>query len=413
MNKNLLFILILSIISSVSLIADTDTELDKYAKTYRAKPTDNLTGVYVELLPESGFNSIHQRENNKYVINFMWINKNYSEEQKYILPNTHNGFEAVQYLNNIIHWASAANGDTLIQIWYDSETTSEKTITQTKEYLFSKIEEYLLLIGASDNAIAPIIFRDLRSLPIVKENPGILNPKFAIFLRADLMKTILIYNDIVLEGASYSVFADMDVKPMCNEDLYDTKTMENLQEYGFVMGDDGQRKNGGMENQFQILSYHNKDLLEAWAYAMITLNIARMLNGLGIYQYYHDHNNFPEDYIIKNMFTSMYAANRVFDSYERMFHYFQHLSGKDTLMVWQEDSKLPYNREKYGLEIFDLKLNGILYAPLILDSWSNPQTELGKKIQEQRKKGEYKRIDIPVKDIDTIVGQSHGWKSEL
>ncbi len=413
MKRYLLYTLILSIILSILLMANTDTELiNKYSKKYQDKPTCSLTGIYLSLYPNNeciDMSSIQQREKDKYVINFMWINKNYSEEQKYILPNIHNEFEAEQYLGNIILWAAAANSDTLIQIWYDSATTSEKAITRTKEYLFAKIEEYLLLIGASDNAIAPIEFRDLRSLPIVEENPRILDPKLPIMLKADLMKTIIVYNDIVLEGASYSIFADMDVKPKDNKDLYDPETMKNLQEYGLVMGNDGTTKDGGMENQFQILSYHNKELLEAWGYAMITLNVARILTTLDIYEYYHD--NFPGD-DIRYLIMGGYVAQRVYDSYNLMFKYFLHLSGRDPLMMWNKRSKsaIPYNREKDGLKMLNLALNSTIeqdVVPVSDSALPKPQTEQGKKIKEQYEKDQSEKY-IPIKDIDTMVGQGYG-----
>ena len=132
------------------------------------------------------------------------------------------------------------------------------------------------------------------------------------------------------------VYADLDIKPISKEELFDLKTLEYLKKFGIVMAS----YHGGFENGFQITNKHNKDGIAAIQRALIDINIQRTHEAL--------------------QYKRHISPKLIYDSYEKMFHYLYHLQGLGTLTLsdkcilddGKEYGRAIYDHEKHGLEPF-------------------------------------------------------------
>lgn len=313
----------------------------------------------------------------QHTINLFWINKELDLNQNYIFPCKNEVELTNTYLKNIIAWANKNPHNTVIQIWYDGSLIPQFAVDNTQSLINQTISDSPLT--------APIILRNLRSLPLVQNNPHILDTNLDVFFRADLLRLIVSLHDISVEGVSYSMYADLDMPPITYEEIYDQQTLKNLEYFGIVLTEDLSVSNFGFENNFHIISYHNPNILEAIQFVLIDLHVERARNLL------HHHSYFLQDiYRMRQL---------IFRHYRHMFSYFYYLEGYyERLEIadkYWDGTGVPYNREEHGLRVFHLfgenELNNRdIDKPLLKFHW---------------KKGKY-LPDYPVKTINIPKARS-------
>lgn len=268
-------------------------------------------------------------EKRDYSINVMWINKILDERRLYICPAENKDEAYKNLLNTVLGWASL-NPESIVNIWFDSQMTTEEAVRKTSQL----IEE----MKVKNPNIAPVVLRDIRELPDVYNNADIFShPEIPVYFRADLVRVIAalaLLSEKVTN--SYFVYADLDVKPLSQGDLFDDITQENLGKVGFVMAHDVSL---GFENLFQIISNHKENLLHAMKQLIIELNIERAKYAVS-----------------KNTERAFNKLQQiVYDSYKHMFKYFLHLDGYGELsFIELDDTKIPYDINIHGLTPFGL-----------------------------------------------------------
>lgn len=198
----------------------------------------------------------------QYSINLMWINRGLKADQKYIYPSGED--DGKKFLNTIVAWAGK-NPESIICLWFDSNTTTQEAVKNTQEAFNQEVAKF-------GKDIAKLELRDIRDLTIVKNNYDVFSSDIPVYLRADLLRAVLAEEILQQNKHSYFVYADFDVKPLSKTELFDTKTLENLKKYHFVMAHENNTL--GFENSFQIFTY-DENLLKAANVMLIEANLMR------------------------------------------------------------------------------------------------------------------------------------------
>ncbi|MCF7899118.1 hypothetical protein K9L05_00525 [Candidatus Babeliales bacterium] len=273
----------------------------------------------------------------QYSINLMWVNSRLNPEQKYIFPNTE------FYLNCIFKWAQANSGS-IVNLWFDSAMTPIHAIENTA----MAIEDY----KSFHPEVAIIRLRDVRTLPKVQEFSEVFSNQIPVYFRVDLLRLIIALHMLQTNEIDYFVYADLDMRPINKEQIFDQVTIQNLLQYGIVMAQF--KAFHGFENGFQIIS-KNQNLLQAIDFAMIKLNIMRARKALKD-GYFPNINNRRDP-------KPMHPIEQIiYDSYPNMFKYFYFLEGYGQLKksaLSLEDGKLRTNFISYDKNIHRLKPFGI------------------------------------------------------
>ena len=342
----------------------------------------------------------------KYSINLMWINKSLNKDQLYIHPSKDEKELEKNFLSHIFKWAEA-NQDGVVNVWFDSAAIPAKAVDNT----------LILIKNYADKhpKMAPIGLRDVRKLSKVIENPKVFSgdevsiercfgegennycrkfkDRMPVYFRVDLLRPIIALHILsTTKEADYFVYADLDMEPLSQEQLFDDETMVNLGKYGIVMARGGWL---GFENGFQIISNDNKHLFEAIEWALIQLNIERAYNALKGTFYNVSHTQ-PRG--------SMEPLQQVvYDSYLSMFKYFYYLEGYGKLTVPKHipvEVKLPdgstrseikttyrdYDKDKDGLKPF-----GLEYLLSVMQFTSD---------NKQFEEGSFGKLWIPTKKVN-------------
>jgi hypothetical protein len=189
-----------------------------------------------------------------YSINFMWLRvDSYTEKCLSILGNEDDFFEINTldkvlkfkenpFFNKLISW-SKLNQNAIINFWIDSTQLRISTIINLRLVfdLINRAEKICLCV------------RDIWSLKIVedlnKRYPNIL-PKctgYSLIMRVDLYKCIINVED--LEKYTYSVFADIDMLPIDENEIFSQNNISILNEIGLILS----KISYEFENGFQIL----------------------------------------------------------------------------------------------------------------------------------------------------------------
>lgn len=268
-----------------------------------------------------------------YSVNLLWINEYENFDQQYIFPENDSKGLMENFLFNVMSWAEMNPKKTLVNIWYDGGLISEEAVENTRK----AIELYTQLLRIE----APILLKDIRSIAYIQSNPHIINPKLSVYFRADLIRMVVLLDEVVSSGVSYALYSDIDNKAISHDLIYDDETLENLEDYGIVLA---YAKFYQYENSFQIISHHNKNLLEAIRHAIIEVNTERASWALSLVE----ENEYGDTYDIKYL-NRRYLDQIVHDCYRDMFKYFYYLEGKAELWTW-EGSK--YDPLKHGIGYF-------------------------------------------------------------
>ncbi|MGK5593750.1 MAG: hypothetical protein ACSNEK_00130 [Parachlamydiaceae bacterium] len=192
----------------------------------------------------------------EYSLNFLWINKTPLSKEKTIFFGKGATEEDAQldfykkFILPIAKWIRK-NPETPANIWIDSEMTPLEVVDRVNSFLQEELN------GASHSGIC---FKDIRSLEVVQQNPDAFHAKIPVYLRVDLGKAIVADHAMRNRHHQYFVLADLDVTPISRKNLFDKRTLEFLDDYGFVMA-----KRGGFfyENSFQIFNSSNEQLIQS------------------------------------------------------------------------------------------------------------------------------------------------------
>jgi hypothetical protein len=282
--------------------------------------------------------NVNLRPELQHAINLFWINKELDLNQNYIFPSQDETELTNTHLKTILDWATKNPYNTIIQVWYDGSLITQDAVDNTQKLINKSISDSSL--------VAPIIFRDVRSLPFVEQNPHIFESKLDVYFRADLLRLIVSLHDILVEDISYSMYADLDMPPITYEEIYDEETLETLENFGIILTKDLSAGIHGFENNFHIISHHNNNILEAIQFVVIDVNVERAKNLL------RKSVSLDQNPLFRQM---------VFTSYRDMFQYFYYLEGYyEKIEVTEEDEdeggQKPtgelYSKEIHGLAPF-------------------------------------------------------------
>ncbi|MBS4168143.1 DUF648 domain-containing protein [Parachlamydia sp. AcF125] len=201
----------------------------------------------------------------QFSVNLMWINKSkMSDEQEFLLGKGSSPEERLldfqnSFVKPIAKWATK-NPNSTIHIWIDSEMATPKAIENSRQMLLNKLK---------DVAHGQICFRDVRSLELVQTYPEVFSEKFPVYFRVDLLRAIAADHVLRAKETKFFVYGDLDMKALSSQELFDKKTVEFLNDYGFVMS----KNSRGYENGFQILNGENKQFMASHRHVIIDLTI--------------------------------------------------------------------------------------------------------------------------------------------
>ena len=232
----------------------------------------------------------------QYSVNLIWINKELNNDERCIFPDN----KSNNFLNNIKSWALEND---FVNIWYDSATTTDTQVKNTKNFL---------------KTIKNVEIKDISDLA-PNYGSNIFSNKLPLYFRVDLIRAILAFE--AASGGETFVYADMDMPPVSKKDLFDPRTVYILKTFGTVMAHGGPL---GFENGFQIVSPHNENLLLNMNRYLIDLNLKRadfaIKNGCFRADGYTYQHNQPMNSLAQivygsypDMFKCFYSAERWID----------------------------------------------------------------------------------------------------
>ena len=224
-----------------------------------------------------------------------------------------------QFLVHVFNWAEKNHGG-IVNIWFDGamlpKDAPQNTLAIIKKHANKNPE------------MASIELRDVRTIPMVTENSDAFSSDLPVFFRVDLLRPIIAMYMLENNETDRFVYADLDVEPMTQEQLFDDETMRYLKKFGIVMARGGYQ---GFENSFQIISNYNKNLLEAINFALIGLNLER---GKIIYKKFKETPNAIFSTTNDRAGSEFRDISEdVYDDYRMMFAYFYSLQGYGSFKV--------------------------------------------------------------------------------
>ena len=262
---------------------------------------------FIFVLPVSGMDWLQGlrtrlfKKQPEYTIMLMWLNRKLNPEQRYIHPSdTPEEFEK-NLGNHLIVWARG-NPRSTVQLWYDSALTPAQAITNTQAYIDAHHKK---------SNPAPITLQDIRSLQTVQKNDAIFSDKVPVYFRADLSRVIASI-EVLKKTKKTCIYADIDIKPMAEKELFDQKTKENLKDFGICIG---RPPDDRWENNFHIMEYR-PNLIKATQKILINRNIR------------HAHGRLQPNSSYKYI-----EVERVYRSYKFMLNYFYSLEKLGTLQM--------------------------------------------------------------------------------
>lgn len=262
-------------ISSFFLLWIELAKTKKIDKEFEDKFND-LTDEQKNRLYEVGYQYSHpyffqpaQREipGDAYTLNAMWINKSkVPDEQLYLTNEGRNEQEQRKHFYHDIvkpvsEWA-IEHFETTLDFWYDSEMVGPSTLERSQQMFAEALE---------GKVHAQLRFRDVRQIDLVAKNPLLFDKYRAVLFRADLIRALAAHKKLTEKETEYFVYFDLDVKPRIKKALFDQRTLNDLDDYGFVMADAEKR----YENSFFILKGSHKLMIESHADILVRRNIKR------------------------------------------------------------------------------------------------------------------------------------------
>ncbi|MBF0208713.1 MAG: hypothetical protein HQK53_17740 [Oligoflexia bacterium] len=203
------------------------------------------------------------RSTRYYSINLLWVNNKFEVGHRFLSRKAKDEASFVnEYLLPVCNWAKL-NPSAKVNLWFDRVMTSPEAIKNTTD-LFNQI--------CSQEFHRNIELMDVRNLPLVRDNPEVFVDKFPVYFRADLLRLVATIDKTVTPDR-YFVYADFDITPMNEQDLFDTDTVENLSDYGFVFAYAGR----SYENSFHMVDRESSNIMVAIEKILVSGPIEYML----------------------------------------------------------------------------------------------------------------------------------------
>jgi hypothetical protein len=291
----------------------------------------------------SGLRDRFYRKKPEYTVELMWINQALDPDQQYIHPfEDHKKFK-----EHIIGWA-VNHPKAEVQYLYSSVTTSPDAVKRTQDAIVTENRHIYR---------RPIVFRDVHSYHKIAKNSDVFSTQVPVYLRADLGRIMV---SVATAEATQKpvVYADMDVTPLTEKELFDDQTKKDIDTYGIVMD---HNNNGGFENSFHIIA-PKKELLMVLKKALIKPTMT----------YVRGHLNNPAGYK-----KDLIDPSFVYAMQYKMFWIYYQMMGWGTLTFWNK----PYNMDKYGPAKIDRMIargkvdRGLLFSGVFTPNNSNKKTE--------------------------------------
>lgn len=208
----------------------------------------------------------------QYSINLMWINKNkVNPRQRFLFGDGASVQEQEsdfhdRFIRPVSKWAKKHAGSR-INIWVDGAMASKDVIERSKTLLKENLK-------GTDHG--DIEFRDVRSIDIVSANPDVFSEEMPIYFRVDLLRAIAADYVLRKKETKFFVYGDIDMKPISGKKIFDKRTVNFLNDVGFVMAKEVGTKEG-FENGFQILNGDNAQFIDSHRKVLIDLSIEMAL----------------------------------------------------------------------------------------------------------------------------------------
>lgn len=263
-----------------------------------------------------------------YSINLMWINKNIEPDEEFVFPQKHKANDP-DLDKMIIEWAEK-NPSTPINVWFDAEFATEKQQENSR----TKLDKFNNDLGRMSTNL--ISLKNVRDLSVVQKEANVFSEKLPVYFRADLLRIVTALDWVTrCVQECFFVYADFNVEPMSEVELFDSDTQNKLEKFGtvFQQKDDNDTK---IENSFFIIGNNNENLIKAIETAIVKVNIMRA----------------------KAITNNSYNARKptipeaVYNSLRSAFQYFYFLEGYGELLVKINDEYLNYDEQRDGLRPF-------------------------------------------------------------
>lgn len=128
-----------------------------------------------------------------------------------------------------------------INFWFDSE--------MIPGYQLAILNTQSILAQYGVN-LKQVKFRDIREIEVVTEQSRLFGPDIPIYYRVDLAKFLIGHHVLDKDGVQYAVVSDSDVVAITNSQLFDFRTLHQLESLGSTFGSN---KDGFNENSFMML----------------------------------------------------------------------------------------------------------------------------------------------------------------
>jgi hypothetical protein len=172
-----------------------------------------------------------------YSLNLLWIHAQKQKEEGHFFGQNEEKLER-NLIFPIVDWQTK-QPEALINFWYDGEMVDDSMIKQTNESLENhKID------------IRNVRLRNIREIKLVKENPRLFDSEIPIYFRVDLAKAIIADDVMRSDLLPYAIVMDNDVVAITRRQLFDDKTLDELDNLGYAFGT---TPDGHEENSFIIL----------------------------------------------------------------------------------------------------------------------------------------------------------------
>lgn len=234
-----------------------------YCELEKIKKERNFKQEWVDFLIDYAYthhNPILFREakveipDESYSLNFLWINKEKLKNENHFLGNDDDLLNE-KVINPILDWRTK-QPDAYINFWYDEEMVSNEGVINTKKMLADAAEKFKIRNLNPEK----INFRSIRKIPTVINKSRLFEQDISVYYRVDLSKALIADYLLRTNENSYTVNIDADIVGITKKQLFDEKTLEELNILGYTFGSVPMTIE---ENSFIILyNEKNKLLLE-------------------------------------------------------------------------------------------------------------------------------------------------------
>lgn len=175
----------------------------------------------------------------EYSLNFLWIHKTKLSHSGHLFGVDDRMLQ--QKIIGLVKDWQEKQPEAFINIWYDGNM-----MINPKDAVANTIKVL------QDNQIntAKITLKNLRIIPLVQENPVLFNEDIDIYFRVDLAKAVIADYVLRVQQLRYAINIDSDVVGITRQQLFDEKTMTQLNDVGYVLG---KAFKNGWENSFILL----------------------------------------------------------------------------------------------------------------------------------------------------------------